>query len=144
MDLDRGALAKIDRKVLSGLQHDESYHMVRVRVSEATWSTWKRYCAAAGISMGRAIVALVKNELRSAVGELDAQPLFLAEFENGLAERQRALEAKELQLDALEQRLRAKERPARQAESKLLAPTHSSRTSRALNLAEVAAPGSPS
>lgn len=110
MDLDRGTLAKIDRKVLSGLQHDESYHMVRVRVSEATWSTWKRYCDAAGISMGRAVVALVENELRSVVGELDAQPLFLAEFENGLAERQRALDARERQLDALEQRLRAQER----------------------------------
>lgn len=77
MDLDRGTLARIDRKVLAGLEYDESYHMVRVSVSEATWSTWKRYCDAAGVSMGRAIVALVENELRSVVGELDAQPLFL-------------------------------------------------------------------
>ena len=38
-DLGRGVLAKIDRKVLSGLGHDENYRMVRVPVSEALWST---------------------------------------------------------------------------------------------------------
>ena len=54
-DLDRGALAKIDRKVLSGLGHEEVYQMVRVPVSEALWSTWHRYCEALGVSMGRAV-----------------------------------------------------------------------------------------
>jgi hypothetical protein len=35
MGLNRGALANIDRKVLSGPSCDESYRMVRVPVSEA-------------------------------------------------------------------------------------------------------------
>lgn len=61
MDLNRGTLAKIDRKVLSALGRDETYQMVRVPVTEAKWSTWKRYCDAAGISMGRAIVAPLRT-----------------------------------------------------------------------------------
>jgi hypothetical protein len=35
MELDRGALAKIDRGILSGLDHNEHSKMVRVPVSEA-------------------------------------------------------------------------------------------------------------
>ncbi|MEA2001341.1 MAG: hypothetical protein U9N84_05585 [Actinomycetota bacterium] len=48
MDLDRRRLAKIDRKVLAGLGHDERYWMVRVPVSDAVWSMWRRYCQAVG------------------------------------------------------------------------------------------------
>ena len=44
MDLDRAALAKIDRRILSGLDHDEHSQMVRVPVSEAVWSTWRWGC----------------------------------------------------------------------------------------------------
>jgi hypothetical protein len=110
MDLDREVLARIDRKVLSELDHDEIYRMARLPVSDVTWSTWKRYCDAAGISMGRALVAMIENELRSVVGESDAQPAFLAEFEDGLAARQRVLEAKEGELEARARRLRANER----------------------------------
>ena len=40
-------------------------------VSEAVWLRWKRYCAACGISMRRAIAALVGNEFRLIVGERD-------------------------------------------------------------------------
>jgi hypothetical protein len=104
MDLDRGALARIDRKVLSSLSHDESWQMVRVPVSEAVWSAWKRYCAALGISMGRAISALMTHELRSVVDEIDGQPVFLAQRERGFAEGQQALDARET--GDREQRLR--------------------------------------
>jgi hypothetical protein len=48
MDLDRDTLAKIDRRLLSRLGHHEGYQMVRVPVSEAMWSAWRRYCAALG------------------------------------------------------------------------------------------------
>ena len=68
-DLDRGALAKIDRRVLSGLGHDETYQMVRVPVSEALWSTWRRYCEAVGVSMGRAVTRLIAHELGAVVDE---------------------------------------------------------------------------
>ncbi len=35
MDLDEGTLVRIDRRVLSGLGHDENYRMIRVPVSDA-------------------------------------------------------------------------------------------------------------
>ncbi len=113
MDLNRGLLSKIDRKVLSGLGHDETYQMVRLPASEALWSTWRRYCDALGISMGRAIVALVVHELRSVVDRADDQPVFLTELENRLGERQAALDAKDRSLEMREQRLRDRERRRR-------------------------------
>ena len=67
MDLDRGVLARIDRNLLAGLGQDETYRMVRVPATAAKWATWKRYCDSAGISMGRAIVALINRELASVV-----------------------------------------------------------------------------
>jgi hypothetical protein len=63
MDLDRGTLARIDRSLMAGLEQDVTFRMVRVPVTEAKWSTWKRHCDAAGISMGRAIMALIEREL---------------------------------------------------------------------------------
>ncbi len=57
MDLERGTLARIDRKLLAGLSDDEAYRTVRLPVSEAVWSTWTRYCSATGIPIGRAVVA---------------------------------------------------------------------------------------
>ena len=44
MSLDRGTLAKIDRRVLSELDHGEGVQLVKVPVSEAVWATWRRYC----------------------------------------------------------------------------------------------------
>ena len=38
-------------------------------MTEARWSTWKWYCDAAGMSLGRAIVALIDRELMSVIGE---------------------------------------------------------------------------
>jgi hypothetical protein len=49
VSLDRGTLANLDRRMLSGLDQDERSQMVRVPVSPAKWSTWRRYCSAAGI-----------------------------------------------------------------------------------------------
>src|SRR3990170_8156778 len=108
MDLDRGTLAKIDRRVLSGLGHDESYQMVRVPVTQAVWSTWKRYCDAAGISMGRVISALVEQELRTVVGESigDGVPVFAGRFEEQLAARESHIASRVRDLEAAEQRLR--------------------------------------
>ena len=69
MDLERGVLARIDRKLLAGLGQDETYRMVRVPVTASKWSTWKRYCESAGVSMGRAIVTLIDRELVSVFGD---------------------------------------------------------------------------
>ena len=113
MDLDRGTLAKIDRRILSELGHNEGYQMVRVPVAAAIWSTWKRYCEALGISMGRAINALVEQELRSVVEEIDGKPVFLAELENRLGKRQAALDTTERSLEIRERRLTESERRIR-------------------------------
>jgi hypothetical protein len=36
-----------------------TFHMVRVPATNAKWATWKRYCDAVGLSMGRAIADLI-------------------------------------------------------------------------------------
>jgi hypothetical protein len=63
MELDRGTMASIDRRMLAGLGHVERYWMVRVPVSEAVWPTWRRYCRAVGVAMGRGLAGLIANEL---------------------------------------------------------------------------------
>lgn len=104
--LDRGTLARIDRKVLSGLGHDETWQMVRVPTKEALWSAWKRYCDSLGLSMGRGIAALIQHELRSVVNDSDQATAFLAEREAELAKRQRTLDERERNIEIREQRLR--------------------------------------
>ena len=90
MDLDRSTLARVDRKLLAGLDHDETWRMVRLPVMAAKWSTWKRYCDSAGISMGRAIAALIDRELISVFGDQtgDRPSVFAEQAEEELANRQ--------------------------------------------------------
>jgi hypothetical protein len=121
-ELDRGALAKIDRKVLSGLGHHEAWQMVRVPAPDAMWAAWKRYCDSLGISMGRGIAALIQHELRSVVEDSDQPTVFLAEREAELANRQRMLDVKERNVEIREQRLQA----MTQAQPTLVAPTPAS------------------
>ena len=108
MDLDRGVLARIDRKLLAGLSQDATFHMVRVPATEAKWATWKRYCDAAGLSMGRAILALIDRELVSVFGEMgdDEVPVFAAKAEEELSTRGAAIADQERRLVGEEHRLR--------------------------------------
>lgn len=106
-DLDRGTLAKIDRKILSGLDHDETWKMVRVPAAEAMWSAWKRYCDSLGVSMGRGIAAIIQHELHSIVDDDDRGPVFVSEREAEFAKRQRTLDARERSIEIREQQLRA-------------------------------------
>jgi hypothetical protein len=108
MDLDRGVLARIDRRLLAGLSQDATFHMVRVPAAEAKWATWKRYCDAAGLSMGRAIVALIDRELDSVFGEIsdDEVPVFAADVEEKLVARETAVGDREGRLGGEEHRLR--------------------------------------
>jgi hypothetical protein len=108
MDLDRGVLARIDRRLLAGLSQDATFHMVRVPATEAKWATWKRYCDAAGLSMGRAIAALIDRELVSVFGEVrgDEVPVFAAEAEEELSRREAAVADRVGRLGEEEQRLR--------------------------------------
>ncbi len=118
MDLDRGALARIDRKILSSLGQDERYQMVRVPASSAMWLTWRRYYAALGLSMGRGVAGLIARELSTVIErEMEDTPVFSAELGRKLAARTEGLDARERRLNerewtltASEQRLRATQR----------------------------------
>ncbi|MGI8516684.1 MAG: SEC-C metal-binding domain-containing protein [Acidimicrobiia bacterium] len=107
MDLDRGTLARLDRRLLAGLGSDEQFQMVRVPVTPAKWSTWKRYCDTAGISMGRAIAALIDHELASVFGEPSAGAVSILEEQahRRLADREAALTKRERELSAAEGRV---------------------------------------
>jgi len=52
MALDRGKLAKIDRRVFAEVDHGEGLQMVKIPLSDAAWSTWHRYCDVLGLTMG--------------------------------------------------------------------------------------------
>ena len=108
MDLERGVLARLDRRLLAGLDREERFQMVRVPVTPATWSTWRRYCDVAGISMGRAISALVDHELAAVVGEPSSESgsWFEQQTQARLAERERALTEREDELARSEDRIR--------------------------------------
>ena len=114
MDLDRRRLAKIDRKILAGFGHDERYRMVRVPVSEAMWSMWRRYCQAVGVSMGRGVAGLVASELGTVTDpDTDGGTAFAAEMQRRSVTRSEGLDARERRLDEREQSLRASERRLR-------------------------------
>jgi len=121
MELDRGTLARIDRKLLAGLDQDETFVMVRVPVAGAKWSTWKRYCNTAGISMGRAIVTLIDRELVSVFGEStgDQIPVFEESAQEQLTAREAGLAAREREVEASEERLRRWAERLRLAEGEL-------------------------
>ncbi len=108
MDLDRGMLGRIDRRLMAGLDQDETFRMVRVPVTEAKWSTWKRYCDAAGMSMGRAIMTLIERELVSSFGESTGEgpPALTERAGDQLAVREAELAVRECAAEATEERLR--------------------------------------
>ena len=114
MELDRRRLAKIDRKVLAGLGHDERYRMVRVPVSEAVGSMWQRYCQAAGVSMGRGIAGLIANELGAVTDpDTDGGTVYAAELQRRLVTRSEGLDVREHRLDVRERSVKASERRLR-------------------------------
>ena len=121
MDLDRGTLARIDRKLLAGLGDDEPYRTVRVPVTAAKWSIWKRYCDSVGISMGRAVTMLIDRELISVFGEQTAgESLVLAEqATEELAIREAEIAAREHDVDTVETRLREQGERLRRREAEL-------------------------
>ena len=123
MDLERGMLARIDRKLLAGLGQSETYRMVRVPVTASKWSTWKRYCDSAGISIGRAVAAMIDRELVSVFGDSAGgpSPVFAEEAEEELARRQDQVARRELDVTAVEERLRAWSERLRRWEGELAA-----------------------
>ena len=103
MTLNRSALAKVDAKLRSEMGHDERIHLVKVPVSEAAWSTWRRHCDGAGVSMGRGLAILIHQELASVVGE-DLEGLG-----DMLAAREAAIVSQEGELSEAAERVRVRE-----------------------------------
>ena len=108
MALDRGVLARIDRRVLAELDHGNGTHLVKVPVSDAVWSTWRRYCDVVGVTMGGAIGVLIEHEL-STVDDpgLDQTVALVARLRADLEERGRVLAQKETEVASERRRLRA-------------------------------------
>ena len=106
--------------MLAGLGRDETYRMVRVPVSPAKWSTWKRYCGAAGISMGRAIVTLINRELASAARDsIDDGPVLAQRAREQLANREAEIVGRERAMASAEERLRSRSKHLRHWEAEL-------------------------
>jgi uncharacterized protein YchJ len=82
--------------------------MVRVPVTPAKWATWKRHCEAAGISMGRAIMALIDRELVSVFGESawSEVPILAGRAEEQLAVREAQVAARQREVKEAEERVR--------------------------------------
>lgn len=120
MDIDRGALANLDRRLLANLERDERFQMVRVPVPPAKWSTWKRYCGAAGVSMGRAIAALIDRELASAADVPgDDSPVLAQRAREQLANREAEIVGRERAMALAEERLRSRSEHLRHWEAEL-------------------------
>ena len=116
MALDRGTLARVDRRVFVELDHSGGVQAVKVPVSDAVWSTWRRYCEVLGLTMGQAIAVLIGHELASVVGET---PNRVFDLQWALEERASRLDDRERELDERENRLRRVEDLLREREARL-------------------------
>lgn len=123
MTLNRQVLAKVDKHLLSQLDHQEAVQLVKVPVSNAVWSTWRRYCEALGIPMGRALALLLHRELGSLVDEdLEQAKGLLVERKSDLDSRAGALAGRERNLDDRERKLKSEERQLAARQSQVATP----------------------
>ncbi len=109
MALDKGTLANIDRRVFAELDRSVGTQAVKVPLSTAAWSTWRRYCEAVGLSMGEGVAAMIDHELRSVVREGDFRnggAVFAARAEEQIAARESQITVRERELTLAEKRMR--------------------------------------
>jgi hypothetical protein len=110
MALDRGRLAKIDRRVFAELNHTDGVQAVKVPVSDAVWSTWHRYCESMGLSMGEGVAGLIVDELETVVDvEGSRTAVFAEQLTRLTVERGTQLEARQKELDTRAEVLKGKE-----------------------------------
>lgn len=122
MALDRGTLAKIDRRVFGELDHTVATQAVKVLLSDAVWSTWRRYCEAIGLSMGEGVAGLISHELETVVGDGDGGgSVFGEQAEQEAKDRASRLDAREREIAARAESLRSKEQQLRVWEQRIRA-----------------------
>jgi len=127
MALDRGTLAKIDRRIFAKFGHTVETQTVKVPLSDAMWSTWRRYCQAIELTMGEGIAGLIDYELGALVSEDEPSgSVFASELQCRLVARSEALDVRERRLGERERSLRASERLLRARARPLEVPSRSS------------------
>jgi len=121
MALDRGTLAKIDRRVFAELEHIAVTQMVKIPLSNAAWSTWRRYCQAAGLTMGVGIAGLITHELLTSVNEFGGgDAVYAGQVEECLAARELLIASRERDIEEVEERLRSWTERLRSREKELM------------------------
>ena len=110
----------IDWRIFAEFDHADGVQLVTVPLSDAVWSTWRRYCDIVGVTMGQGIGGLIAHELVTVVGKEDGDDGFVfgAEMERRLAERIESLDVRERRLDERDRALRAS-RPRLRIEERL-------------------------
>lgn len=121
MDMDRGIVARIDRKLLAGLCDDEALRTLRVPANGAKWSTWKRYCDSVGVSMGRAVATLMDREVLGVFGEHTAGewPVLVQLAVEVLENREAEIVVREREVDTTEARMRERSERVRRWEDEI-------------------------
>jgi preprotein translocase subunit SecA len=109
MALDRGKLANIDRRLFSELNRGDGPQMVKVPLTAAAWSTWRRYCDVLGLTMGEGIGILIESELAAVVDDaVDGSVSVLSiRADEQLDARETELARREREVEAVEGRQRA-------------------------------------
>ena len=96
--------------MLAELAHAAGVQAVKVSVSDAVWSVWRRYCEAIGLTMGEAVAGLIAHELETVVGDgVDAIDVFAEQVARQVEERASRLDARERELDIHAEQLRDRE-----------------------------------
>jgi hypothetical protein len=127
MTVDRGTLARIDRRLLSELHAQRGPQLAKVPVSEAVWDVWRRYCRLAGVAMGEGLAILLTNELGIAIEEskpvdrvLDSKVAArITDLSGTIAEQERLLESARDQLRRRDEQIRFLEQQLRSAQHQL-------------------------
>jgi len=118
--LHRGRLAKIDQRVFTSLDHTDGVQTVKVPVSAAVWSTWRRYCEAMGASMGEGVAQLIIGELETVIDAAGTTAGELAtQLEQQAEERSLRLDARQRELEAQSEGLKRREEGLRTWEEEL-------------------------
>ena len=123
MKLDRGRLGKIDQRVFAELDQGDGVQVVKVPVSAAVWSTWRRYCEATGVSMGGGVAGLIVGELGTVVDGVGTTAAELADqIAEKAAERSQRMDARQREQAVRADGLRTKEERLRTWERELRTP----------------------